>query len=144
MTLLPHLKPLSMKPSKSPSTIVAIASLAIGFVLPAAAFAFAVTPAHGHSTFNAVSQWAAEVGYAVIWQPRTSNGMVDFTAPSREVPGEFYEAVSALVSGAAYGRANVYCVPPSEFRAQAIVDDRMHLIYVVGQPTGRRCVVPYP
>ncbi|MBP0625430.1 hypothetical protein J8I82_37240 [Cupriavidus sp. LEh25] len=68
--------------------------------------------------------------------------MVDFAAPSCEVPGDFNDAVRALVSGAAYGRTNAYCVPPSEFRLEAIVDDRMRLVYVVGQPTGRRCMVP--
>lgn len=133
-----------MKSGKSPCNIAAAASLAVCFVSPPAALAFGVTGANGRSTFNAVNQWAAEVGYSVIWQPRTLSGMVDFAAPSRDVHEDFHVAVEALVSGAAYGRANVYCIPPSEFEAEAIIDDRMRLVYVVGRPTGRRCVVPYP
>ncbi|MNU03283.1 hypothetical protein D3C72_2472480 [compost metagenome] len=70
--------------------------------------------------------------------------MVDFDAPSREVHVDFRVAVEALVSGAAYGRANVYCIPPSEYYAEAIIDDPMRLVYVVGRPTWRRCVVAYP
>ena len=133
-----------MKPRKSFHGFLAVAALAACFSPPRTAQAFSVTGVHGRSTFIAVHQWAAEAGYAVIWQPRTPNGQVDFAAPSCDVHEDFHVAVEVLVSGAVYGRANVYCLPPAEFQAEAIFDDRMRLVYVVGRPTGRRCVVPYP
>ncbi|MGY2488406.1 hypothetical protein [Cupriavidus sp. CP313] len=131
-----------MKSRKSPCAILVAASIAGGFMSPPTALAYGVTRANGRSTFNAVTQWAAEVGYAVIWQPRTVTGMVDFVAPPREVHKDFRIAVKGLVSGAVYGRTNVYCIPPSEVQADAIIDDRMRLVYVVGRPTGRRCRSP--
>lgn len=121
---------------------MAVASLAACFVSPQTASAFGVTDADRRSTYLAVTHWAAEVGYAVIWQPRTTAGTVlDFPAPSREVHEDFWVAVEALVTGATYGRANMYCIPPSEFRIEAIIDDRMRLVYVIGRPTLRRCDV---
>lgn len=133
-----------MKSSKSSRALSAVALLATCFLSPRPTQAFSVTGVHGRSTYIAVHQWAAEVGYAVIWQPRTPNGQVDFAAPSRDVHEDFRAAVQALVSGAVYGRPNLYCLPPAEFQAEAIFDDRMRLVYVVGHPTGRRCVIPYP
>ncbi|MGO4302318.1 hypothetical protein [Cupriavidus sp. RAF12] len=131
-----------MKSSTS-RRIVAAATLAACFVSPHAASAFGVTDAHRRSTYFAVTHWAAEVGYTVIWQPRTTAGTIlDFPAPSREVHEDFWFAVEALVTGAAYGRANMYCIPPSEFRIEAIIDDRVRLVYVLGRPTLRRCTAP--
>jgi len=118
--------------------------LVIEFLSPTTTLAFDVTLAHGRSTYIALHQWAAEAGYAVVWQLQNVHGMVNFAAPSRDVHEDFQTAVQALVSGAAYDRANVYCSPPVEFQAQAVIDERMRLVYVVGRPTGRRCVVPYP
>ncbi|MDF3837846.1 hypothetical protein P3W85_33665 [Cupriavidus basilensis] len=120
---------------------VVLASLLSG---PSTALAFSVTGANSRSTFNAITQWAAEVDYGVIWEPRTGAGMIDFAAPTRYVHDDFRVAVEALVSGEVYGRRNVYCISPSEFQAEAIIDDRMRLVYVIGRPTGRRCVVTYP
>ncbi|WP_200872510.1 hypothetical protein [Cupriavidus sp. SK-4] len=129
----------------STSRRILAASLTACFVSPQTVSAFGVTDAHRRSTYLAVTHWAAEVGYAVIWQPRTTAGTVlDFPAPSRDVHEDFWFAVEALVTGAAYGRANMYCIPPSEFRIEAIIDDRMRLVYVIGRPTLRRCVVPRP
>ena len=106
--------------------------------------AFDVTFSHGRSTLIALRQWAADIGYEVIWQAQNPLGMVDFAAPARDVHEDFHTAVQALVSGAVYDRANVYCAPPLQFQAEAIIDDRVRLVYVVGRPTGKRCVVPYP
>ncbi|KWR91507.1 hypothetical protein RM96_03950 [Cupriavidus sp. IDO] len=124
--------------------MLAAASLAALFAAPHTAQAFSVTNANGLSPFNAVTHWASEVDYGVIWAPRTFAGMVDFVAPERDVHGDFRIAVEALVSGAAYGRANVYCIPPSELQATTIIDERMRLVYVIGRPTGRPCVRAYP
>lgn len=131
-----------MKSRQRTRTILAAASLAACVAWPATAHAFDVTYAHGRSTSIALRQWAADIGYAVIWQVQNSHGLVDFAAPSRDVHDDFHTAVQALVSGALYDRANVYCAPPMEFQAEAIIDDRMRIVYVVGRPTGRRCVVP--
>lgn len=132
-----------MKPISSRSALVT-ACLTILCTSPSDTLAFAVTGSHGRSTYLAVQQWASEVGYAVVWQPQTRNGIADFVALPRDIHEDFRIAVEALVSGAAYGRANIYCIPPMELQAEAIIDDRMRLVYVVGRPTGRRCVVQYP
>ncbi|WP_235205785.1 hypothetical protein [Cupriavidus sp. SK-4] len=120
------------------------AFLAAILVVPATVFAFSVTGAHGRSTFNAVKHWAADMNYGVIWEPRTNGGVVDFSAPQRYVHEDFHIAVQALVSGEVYGRRNEYCIPPSVYQAQAVIDDRLRLVYVFGRPTGKRCVFPYP
>lgn len=143
LCFLPPNRQQSMKSNKSSSAIATAASLAICFMSPQAALAFSVTEAHGRSTYLAVHEWAAQVGYSVSWQPLTHAGTVDFPAPPLDVHEDFWMAVKALISGAAYGRANVYCLPPLEFQAEAIIDDHMRLVYVVGHPTGRRCSVPY-
>ncbi|MHA7685476.1 hypothetical protein [Cupriavidus sp. PET2-C1] len=133
-----------MKFNQPLRSFLAAASLAALFVAPATANAFSVTGAHGRSTFNAVKQWAADVGYGVIWEPRTAGGIVDFAAPQRDVHESFHNAIEALVSGEAYGRANEYCIPPSVYQAQAVIDDQLRMVYVFGRPTGKRCVFPYP
>lgn len=133
-----------MKSHKSSGAIVAAALFSACLMPPPTALAFSVTEIHSRSTYIAVHQWAAQVGYSVVWQLRTFAGTVDFPAPPRDVHEDFRIAVEALVSGAAYGHVNVYCIPPSEFWAEALIDDRMHLVYVVGRPSGRRCVAPYP
>lgn len=127
-----------------PRTFLVAASLAAALVAPATSFAFSVTGAHGRSTFNAVKQWAADMGYGVIWEPRTTGGIVDFSAPQRYVHEDFHIAVQALVSGDAYGRANEYCIPPSVYQAQAAIDDQLRLVFVFGRPAGKRCVFPTP
>ena len=125
-------------------TIARIGSAMVFLLNAPSVIAFSVTKDHHGSAYLAVHQWASEAGYTVIWQPQTRVGTVDFQALPREVPGDFGVAVNALVSGAAYGHINLYCVPPVEFRIEAIVDERMRLVYVVGRATGRRCDTPYP
>ncbi|WP_238587488.1 hypothetical protein [Cupriavidus sp. IDO] len=133
-----------MKFAQTHRPFLAAASLTGLMLAPAIAFAFSVTGANGRSTFNAVKQWAADVGYSVMWEPRTAGGIVDFAAPQRDVHEDFHDAVEALVSGEAYGRANEYCIPPSVYQAQAVIDDQLRMVYVFGRPTGKRCVFPYP
>ena len=133
-----------MKFLHSHRVLLAAASLSAFLAEPSTALAFRVTDANGGSTFNTVRQWAVGVDYGLIWEPRTAAGMVDFAAPSSYVHGDFHEAIEALVSGAVYRRDNVYCVPPSEFHAKAIIDDRRRLVYVTGHPTGRRCMLHIP
>lgn len=123
-------------------SILASASLATCLTLSPAAMAFGVTDAHGRSTFNAVHQWAADAGFVVIWQLLNKSGTVDFPAPPREVDKDFEIAVQALVTGAAYGHANMYCIPPMEFQPEALIDYHTRLVYVIGQPTGRSCPGP--
>lgn len=132
-----------MHTRQSRHAILAVA-LSVCCIWPDRAHAFDVTYSHGRSTNIALHQWAAQTGYSVIWQLQNAHGTVDFAAPAQEIHEDFRTAVEALVSGAAYGRQNVYCSPPLQFQAEALVDDRMRLVYVVGRPTGKRCVVPYP
>jgi hypothetical protein len=123
---------------------LASTSLAACLTASPAAVAFGVTDAHGRSTYNAVHQWAADTGFVVIWQLLNKTGMVDFPAPPREVDKDFGVAVQALVTGAAYGHANIYCVPPMEFQPEAFIDHQTRLVYVIGHPTGRRCTGARP
>lgn len=83
-------------------------------------------------------------GNKLVWEPRTFNGIVNFRAPPKKVGDDFHSAVKALVSGAAYGRRNVYCIRPSEYEPHAMFDDEKRIVYVIARPTGDRCIFTFP
>ena len=112
--------------------------------IPTGTFAFSVAASHRSSTINVLRQWAAIRQYEVIWEPHTSNGVVNFPAAPKRMGSDFHAAVEALVSGKAYGRRNVYCVRPSEYEPHPIFDDDRRVIYVIARPTGNRCMFTYP
>lgn len=130
-------------PSPRLPMLAACTSAAL-LAIPSSALAFSVTAAHCSSTIEAIRQWATTLNYELIWEPRTFNGVVNFPAPPQKVGDEFHAAVEALVSGAAYGRRNVYCVRPSEYEPHAMFDDEKRIVYVIGRPTGNRCIFTYP
>jgi len=123
--------------------LAAWASAAL-LAVPTSALAFSVTAAHRSSTIEAVRQWAATRNYELVWEPRTFNGIVNFPAPPKKVGDDFHAAVKALVSGAAYGRRNVYCIRPSEYEPHAMFDDEKRIVYVIARPTGNRCFFTFP
>ena len=112
--------------------------------IPTASFAFHVAATDGSSTITVLRRWAATRHYEVVWEPRTASGIVNFPASPHAMGTNFHAAVEALVSGAAYGRRNVYCVRPSEYEPHPVFDDHQRVIYVIARPTGNRCIFTYP
>ncbi|MDR6208098.1 hypothetical protein [Paraburkholderia graminis] len=93
------------------------------------------------TTRDVLQRWAALGGYSVMW----SEGIPDFPTHRRTVSGDFPMLVRQLVSGAVYGRYNMFCprslsYPATAYIPDASVDMQRRMIFVVARPTQQRCV----
>ena len=134
-----------MKSIQSLSTMAAATSLAAWLMSPSPTAAFNMPSLDERPSDSATHKCKGQAYHLLILQPHVASDSADATAPPLESREDLGSALEAPICHTVYRRADINCVPSSEFQAdtkpqaEATTDYRMRAVYAVGGPTGR-CV----